>query len=79
MLAKLHQELAAAGVPMRLVAAHAPVRDILRAEGLEESAGYLGRRISVADVVDEFEGRTTPGATGGQLTPELESQAHTWN
>jgi hypothetical protein len=40
---------------MRLVAAHAPVRDILRAEGLEEGVGYLGRRISVADVIDEFE------------------------
>ena len=69
MLAKLHQELGAAGVPMRLVAAHAPVRDILRAEGLEESVGYFGRRISVADVIDEFEGRTTPGKTGGPIAP----------
>ena len=69
MLAKLHQELGAAGVPMRLVAAHAPVRDILRAEGLEESVGYFGRRISVADVIDEFEGRTTPGKTGGSIAP----------
>jgi hypothetical protein len=42
---------------MRLVAAHAPVRDILRTEGLEESVGYFGRRISVADAIDEFEGR----------------------
>jgi len=69
MLAKLHQELAAAGVPMRLVAAHAPVRDILRAEGLEESVGYFGRRVSVADVVDEFEGRTAAGATGSHVAP----------
>jgi SulP family sulfate permease len=63
MLAKLHQELVEAGIPMRLVAAHAPVRDILRAEGLEESVGYFGRRISVADVIDEFEGRTAPATS----------------
>jgi high affinity sulfate transporter 1 len=55
MLAKLHRDLAEANIRMRLVAAHAPVRDILRAEGLEEGVGYLGRRISVADVIDEFE------------------------
>ena len=44
---------------MRLVAAHAAVRDILRAEGLEEKTGYFGRRISVAHVIDEFEHRKT--------------------
>ena len=56
MLANLHSELKAAGIRLRLVAAHASVRDMLRAEGLEESVGYFGRRISVADVVDEFRG-----------------------
>lgn len=64
MLAKLHQELAEAGIRMRLVAAHAPVRDLLRAEGLEESVGYFGRRISVADVIDELEGRKTAETPG---------------
>ena len=44
------------GRTLRLVAAHAALRDLLRAEGLEEQVGYFGRRISVADVVDEFEG-----------------------
>ena len=34
--------------------AHASVRDMLRAEGLEERVGYFGRRMSVADVIDEF-------------------------
>jgi hypothetical protein len=33
---------------------------VLRAEGLEETVGYFGRRISVADIVDEFEGRVPP-------------------
>jgi len=60
MLAKLHAELQATGIGLRLVAAHAAVRDILRAEGLEESIGDFGRRTSVADVVDEFEGRISP-------------------
>jgi high affinity sulfate transporter 1 len=54
MLAKLHEALKAQGIRLRLVSAHAAVRDMLRAEGLEESIGYFGRRISVADVVDEF-------------------------
>ena len=54
MLAQLHAELKAAGIRLRLVSAHAAVRDILRAEGLEETVGYFGRRISVADVIDEF-------------------------
>jgi MFS superfamily sulfate permease-like transporter len=54
MLLALHEALRARGVPLRLVSAHAAVRDLLRAEGLEERLGYFGRRISVADVVDEF-------------------------
>jgi SulP family sulfate permease len=54
MLAKLHEELQLAGIRLQLVAAHAAVRDILRAEGLEERVGYFGRRITVADAIDEF-------------------------
>ena len=65
MLAMLHAELQAAGIRLRLVAAHASARDILRAEGLEERVGYFGRRVSVADVIDEFKGgagAATPAA-----------------
>ena len=61
MLATLHKELQAAGIRLRLVSAHAAVRDILRAEGLEETVGYFGRRISVADVIDEFQGKPVQG------------------
>jgi hypothetical protein len=32
---------------------------MLRAEGLEERVGYFGRRITVADAVDEFQGVVT--------------------
>ena len=54
MLATLHAALVAAGMRVRIVAAHAGARDILRAEGLEEQVGDLGRRISVDDVIEEF-------------------------
>ena len=59
MLAKLHEDLAAAGIRLRLVGAHASVRDILRAEGLEERVGPISREVAMADVVDEF--RTAAG------------------
>jgi high affinity sulfate transporter 1 len=54
MLATLHSALSAAGMHLRIVSAHAGARDILRAEGLEEHVGYLGRRVSVDDVIDQF-------------------------
>ena len=63
MLATLHKELQVAGIQLRLVSAHSAVRDILRAEGLEETVGYFGRRISVADAIDEFQGKPVPGPT----------------
>jgi MFS superfamily sulfate permease-like transporter len=70
MLARLHAELAAAGTALRMAGAHAAVRDILRAEGLEERAGYFGRRITAVDVVDEFEGIAPPAGTGaGEARP----------
>jgi sulfate permease, SulP family len=57
MLAKLHRELAEAGVKLRLVSALPAVRELLRAEGLEESIDYFGRQTSVADVVDELQSK----------------------
>ena len=56
MLKTLHSQLEAAGIRLRLVAAHASARDMLRAEGLEERVGYFGRRVTVADAIDEFQG-----------------------
>lgn len=55
MLAGLHRDLAKCGILMRVVEAHAKVRDILRAEGLEEQTGYLGRHISVDQAIAEFQ------------------------
>jgi high affinity sulfate transporter 1 len=69
MLATLHTALEAMGMRLRLVAAHAAVRDILRAEGLEERVGYFGRRVSVADVVDELQDGTGAGGPVAQTAP----------
>ena len=54
MLARLQAQLAARGSLLRFVNAHAAVRDLLRAEGLEERVGKIGRKASVASVIAEF-------------------------
>ena len=67
MLAQMYETLEKKGVRMRLAGAHGAVRDILRAEGLEERVGYFGRRMSLADLIDEFRGeagmQTLPAST----------------
>ena len=60
MLAKLSDELAGRGVALRLAEAHAMVRDILRAEGLEAKAGVISRRMSVAEAIDVFDTELRP-------------------
>ena len=55
MLATLHAELEAAGARLRLVAARASVRDILRAEGMEEKVGDFGRKTVTSDVIEAFQ------------------------
>ena len=71
MLATLHATLEAMGMRLRLVAAHAAVRDILRAEGLEERVGHFDRKGSVADAIDELQDGTGigAGAPAAQITP----------
>jgi SulP family sulfate permease len=59
MLTMLQAALKAEGMRLKLTGAHAGVRDILGAEGLAKDVDYFGRRISVADVIDEFEMETT--------------------
>lgn len=55
MLSRLHEELSKLGVLLRIVEAHALVRDLLRAEGLEEKVGPINRYASIEDVVEDFE------------------------
>ena len=52
MLKTMQAALKDSGATLRLVEARAAVRDILRAEGLEEHVGPIDRRVTVADVVD---------------------------
>jgi high affinity sulfate transporter 1 len=69
LLAKFHEELQAAGICLRLVGAHGKVRDALRVEGLEERVGTIDRTISVADAIDEFQGRPRTLEPAGPITP----------
>lgn len=62
MLVGLHGDLAKRDIQMRVVEAHGKVRDLLRAVGLEESVGYLGRHISVEQAILEWQ--QNPGEHG---------------
>jgi SulP family sulfate permease len=55
MLLALHSELATRGVILRLVEAHASVRDLLRIEGAEDRVGRVDRFATVADVIERFQ------------------------
>jgi len=58
MLDAMQAALREAGATLRLVDARASVRDLLRAEKLDEHVGPIDRKLSVADVVDEFQRST---------------------
>src|SRR5262245_22498313 len=65
MLAGLYRDLLNRQAQLRIVGAHAKVRDLLRAVGLEERVGYLGRHISVDQAIAESHAETerpTPAA-----------------
>ena len=55
MLLELQTELAKRGVILRLVEAHASVRDLLRIEGAEDRVGRIDRFETVADVIEHFQ------------------------
>ena len=54
MLADLEEAWARQGIQLRLADAHADVRDVLRAEGLEARVSRIDRRTSVEDIVAGF-------------------------
>ncbi len=56
MLEGIHEELAKRRIELRLVEARSGVRDLLRAEGLDEKVGRIDRFESVADVVEGVAG-----------------------
>jgi high affinity sulfate transporter 1 len=55
MFLDLHTELAKRGIILRLVEAHASVRDLLRIEGAEDRVGRIDRFATVADAIEHFQ------------------------
>jgi len=53
MLKKLHSELTARGIKLRVVGAHGSVRDLLRADGMDEKLGRLDRAVSLDRLLRE--------------------------
>ena len=51
MLRELHAELAGRGITLRIVGAHGSVRDLLRADGLDDKVGELGRSVTLKSVL----------------------------
>lgn len=68
MLSSLQQDLASGGMTLRLVEAHARVRDLLRLEGLEDRTGYFGRHLSLDGAIDEFH------RMSGSIQPAAQAQ-----
>ncbi len=50
---KLYLDLKATGISLRIAEAHAEVRDILRAEEIDHLTGYISRKISIDDLVNQ--------------------------
>ena len=59
MFLELYTELAKHGIILRLVEAHASVRDPLRMEGAEDRVGRIDRFETVADVIEHFQKNAT--------------------
>jgi high affinity sulfate transporter 1 len=55
MLLKLQIELRQRGIRLGAAEAHASVRDLLRAEGLDEKIGPINRFTSIADLIEDFQ------------------------
>jgi len=51
MLSDLHRELAGRGIELKLAEVHGDVRDMLRAEGLQEHVEGIEQRMEVAVLV----------------------------
>jgi MFS superfamily sulfate permease-like transporter len=55
MFLDLYTEIAKRRMILRLVEAHAPVRDLLRIEGAEDRVGRIDRFATVDDVIEHFQ------------------------
>jgi sulfate permease, SulP family len=59
MLHELHDTLAARGIRLRIVGSHGRVRDLLRADDLDQKAGELGRSVTLNDLLSTVQTTTT--------------------
>lgn len=73
MLTTLAGDLEKHGTRLRVVGAHAKVRDLLRAVGLEEKIGYLGRHISIDQAIVELDPQADQNAAAVQTDENPES------
>src|SRR5262249_38080007 len=64
MLTGLSEALRRRHIAMRIVEAHAKVRDLLRAAGLEDRVGYLGRHMSIEQAIAELPAESAGGLAG---------------
>ena len=76
MLLRLRGKLQQRGISLRLAEAHASVRELLRAEGLDEKVGPINRFVSVADLVEDFQQQTKALETAAapELNPPLRTR-----
>ena len=56
MLDRLHGELVARGIPLRIVGAHGTTRDLLRAEAIDAKVGGIDRVLTLGRVLREKDG-----------------------
>ena len=65
----LHAELASRGMLLRVVGARGSVRDLLRADGVEDKIGRVGRSVTLESVLDAEKDRLGEGLdSSGALT-----------
>ena len=51
MLRELHAELAGRGITLRVIGAHGSARDLLRADGIDDKVGALGRSVTLESLL----------------------------
>ncbi len=61
MLHRLYDELAARGIQLAIVGAHGRLRDMLRADGVGEKIGGLGRAVTLVSVLERVESEMAQG------------------
>ena len=59
LIKKMYLDLNAMGITLKIAEAHSDVRDILRAEEIEHLLGHISRKVSVDDLVIDYQAKGT--------------------